>query len=194
MELILIRHGLPVRSHASSDPELSDEGHDQARKVAAWLAHEGADAVWSSPMRRAVQTAQPFAEHLGHSISLHEGVAEFDRHSGSYVPMEELKRENYEAWLAFAQGEHAMDINAFQAEVVAALEEVIAAHPGQKVAVFCHGGVINIWTAHILGMAPRLFFEPGYTSIHRYMCARGGQRNVVTLNERAHLRTPPAAG
>lgn len=193
MELILIRHGLPVRNDESSDPDLSEEGHDQARKVAAWLEHEGADAVWSSPMRRAIQTAQPFADRLGHRISHHEGIAEFDRDSGSYVPMEVLKRENYEAWLAFAKGEHAMDINLFQSTVVAALEEVIAAHPGQRVAVFCHGGVINVWTAHVLGMAPRLFFEPGYTSVHRYMCARGGQRNVVALNERAHLRTATPA-
>jgi probable phosphoglycerate mutase len=37
-------------------------------------------------------------------------------------------------------------------------------------------------------MTPRLFFEPDYTSIHRFMCARSGQRNVVSLNERAHLR------
>ncbi len=188
MELILIRHGLPVRSHESADPELSAEGHDQARKVALWLSHEGADAVWSSPMRRAMQTAQPFADHLGHAISLHEGIAEFDRDSGAYVPMEELKRENYAAWLAMAQGEHDMDIEAFSAAVVSALEEVIAAHPGQRVAVFCHGGVINVWTAHVLGMAPRLFFEPGYSSVHRFMCARAGQRNVVALNERAHLR------
>lgn len=188
MELILIRHGLPVRSDQSSDPELSPEGHDQSRKVADWLTHEGADAVWSSPMRRARQTAAPFAERFGHSINLHQGVAEFDRDSGSYVPMEVLKRENYEAWLAFAKGEHAMDIEAFHDTVVEALESVIAAHPGQRVAVFCHGGVINVWTAYVLGMAPRLFFEPGYTSIHRYMCARAGQRNVLALNERAHLR------
>jgi probable phosphoglycerate mutase len=189
MELILIRHGLPVRSDQSSDPELSAEGHDQAARVAEWLIHEGADAVWSSPMRRAVQTAEPFAAALGHDILRHEGVAEFDRDSGAYLPMEVLKRENYEAWLAFAKGEHAMDIHAFSSAVVGALEEVIAAHPGQRVAVFCHGGVINVWTAHILGMAPRLFFEPGYTSVHRYMCARSGQRNVLALNERAHLRS-----
>jgi len=193
MELILVRHGLPVRNDESSDPDLSPEGHDQAGKVAAWLAHEGADAVWSSPMRRAVQTARPFATHLGHDIVQHEGVAEFDRDSGSYVPMEVLKRENYEAWLAFARGEHAMDIEAFSGAVVAALEEVIAAHPGQRAAVFCHGGVINVWTAHVLGMAPRLFFEPGYASVHRYVCARAGQRNVVALNERAHLRAPAPA-
>ena len=188
MELILIRHGLPVRRDDSADPDLSAEGHDQSRKVADWLAHEGADAVWSSPMRRAVQTAQPFAERFGHAINIHEGVAEFDRDSGAYIPMEVLKRENYEAWLAMATGDHGVDVEAFSAAVVGGLEEMIAAHPGQRVAVFCHGGVINVWTAHVLGMAPRLFFEPGYTSVHRYMCARGGHRNVVALNERAHLR------
>jgi probable phosphoglycerate mutase len=192
MELILIRHGLPERNDASSDPDLSAEGREQSLKVADWLAHEGADAIWSSPMRRAVQTASPFAERLGHQISHHEGVAEFDRDSGSYIPMEVLKRENYEAWLAFAKGEHAMDIELFSKTVVGALEEVIAAHAGQRVAVFCHGGVINVWTAHVLGMAPRLFFEPDYTSVHRYMCARSGQRNVLALNERGHLRAPVA--
>jgi probable phosphoglycerate mutase len=56
------------------------------------------------------------------------------------------------------------------------------------VAVFCHGGVINMWTAHVLGMAPRVFFEADYTSINRFVCARQGQRSVVSLNERAHLR------
>jgi 2,3-bisphosphoglycerate-dependent phosphoglycerate mutase len=54
--------------------------------------------------------------------------------------------------------------------------------------VFCHGGVINMWATHVLGMAPRIFFEADYTSINRFVCARGGQRSVVSLNERAHLR------
>jgi len=102
--------------------------------------------------------------------------------------MEELKRDNYEAWLAFAQGGYQGDISAFQKTVVESLERLIAAHPSKNIAVFCHGGVINVWTAHILGMEPRLFFEPAYTSIHRYRCARGGQRNLVSLNEVAHLR------
>lgn len=193
MELILIRHGLPLRSDDSADPLLSPEGHDQARKVAAWLAHEGADAVWSSPMRRARQTAQPFADHLRREIALHDGVAEYDADGGYYVPLEVLKRENYQAWKTVTSGVDARDLDAFQKKVVAALEEVIAAHPGQRVAVFCHGGVINVWTAHVLGMPARLFFEPGYTSVHRFMCARSGQRNVLALNERAHLRETASA-
>lgn len=189
MELILIRHGLPERRDDTSDPPLSAVGHEQARRVAAWLAPERIDAVFSSTMLRARQTAEPFATAGGHAIDCHDGICEFDRASGTYVPMEELKRDNYAAWLAMATGEHNVDIAGFQAEVVDTLEGIIQANPGdRRVAVFCHGGVINVWTAHILGMAPRLFFQPDYTSIHRYMCARTGQRNVVCLNDRGHLR------
>jgi len=188
MELILIRHGLPERRDDTSDPPLSAVGHDQARRVAAWLRHEPIDAVYSSTMLRARQTAEPFAAHAGHEVSCHDGICEFDRNTGAYVPMEVLKRENYEAWLRMATGEHEIDIATFQRGVVETLEAIVEANAGGRVAVFCHGGVINVWTAHVLGMAPRLFFEPDYTSVHRYMCARTGQRNVLALNERAHLR------
>ncbi len=187
MELILIRHGLPERRQDTSDAPLTEVGHDQARRVARRLARERIDAVFSSPMARAVQTAQPFVDAGGHTLATREGVAEFDRGSGRYVPMEELKREDYAAWRAMAEGDHDVDIEAFQRSVVETLEAIIADHPSQTVAVFCHGGVINVWTAHVLGMTPRLFFEPGYTSIHRYLCARSGQRNIIALNERVHL-------
>ena len=188
MELILVRHGRPERSDATSDPQLSDAGHEQAQRVARWLAADDIEAVWSSPMRRAVQTAEPFAAHAGHAIREHEGVVEFDRASGVYIPTEELKRENYAAWQAMATGGDNVDMGGFQATVVAAMEQIIAAHPGQRVAVFCHGGVINVWAAHVLGLAPRVFFEADYTSVNRFVCARSGQRAVVSLNERAHLR------
>ena len=188
MELILVRHGLPERRDDTADPPLSAQGHEQARRVAAWLADEQVHATHASTMLRARQTAEPFAAQAGHAVTAHEGIVEFDRDSGTYVPMEELKRDNYAAWLRMANGEHKVDVAAFQATVVTALEGLVQAHPGQRIAVFCHGGVINVWTAHVLGMTPRLFFEPDYTSIHRFMCARSGQRNVLSLNERAHLR------
>jgi probable phosphoglycerate mutase len=191
MELILIRHGLPVRSRETSDPPLSEEGHNQARRVAAWLSHERIDSVASSTMHRAVQTAEPLAALMGHEIEAHEGIVELDRNAGSYVPMEELKRDNYEGWQNFvARGRDPESIAAFQKTVVDTLEGIIASNKGRRVAVFCHGGVINVWTAHVLEMTPRLFFEPQYTSLHRYLCAGSGQRNVFSLNEMAHLRVP----
>jgi probable phosphoglycerate mutase len=188
MELILIRHGLPVRSAETSDPPLSEEGHEQARRAARWLSGERIDAVYSSPMRRAVQTAEPLLAACGLPLATDERIVEFDRGSGQYIPMEELKREDYAAWKAMAEGTFDVDIFAFQKEVVTALEEIVAANAGRTAAVFCHGGVVNVWTAHVLKMEARLFFEPGYASIHRYLCARSGERNIVALNERAHLR------
>jgi probable phosphoglycerate mutase len=188
VELILVRHGLPERSDVSSDPPLCAEGLEQARRVGAALAGEKVDAVFASTMRRAIQTAEPYAGAAGHEIRTHEGIVEFDRDSGTYVPLEVLKREDYEAWKAFVQRGQDPSLAAFQQTVVEALESVIAAHRGQTVAVFCHGGVINVWTAHVLGMAPRLFFEPRYASVHRYLCAGSGERNVVSLNDVAHLR------
>jgi probable phosphoglycerate mutase len=193
MELILVRHALPERQHVASgtaDPALSAVGLEQAAKVARWLNAEQIDTVFSSPMQRAKETGQAYVALSGHSIQFHEGIVEFDRHTSSYIPMEELKATDYAAWKAFVDGRYneEVDILAFQDTVVRALESIIARHQGQRVAVFCHGGVINVWAAHVLRMVPRLFFEPNYTSIHRFLCASSGERNVVSLNETAHLR------
>ena len=188
MELILVRHGLPERSEATADPPLSLEGLEQAQSVARWLAPEQVHAVFASTMRRAVQTAQPLAALGGQDLRTHPGIVEFDRGSGRYVPMEILKRDDYAAWKAFVADGYDADIGEFKKVVVEAIEGIIAEHAGKRVAILCHGGVINVWTAHVLGMAPRLFFEPGYASVHRYLCAKSGERNVVSLNERAHLR------
>lgn len=194
MELVLIRHALPERQQIEggrADPPLSQRGIEQARAAADWLRAEQIDAVYSSPMRRARETAEAYASLGGTaSIELRDGLAEFDRHSDTYIPMEELKATDYAAWKAFVDGRYnaEVDILAFQDTVVRTLELLIAANPSRRVAAFCHGGVINVWTAHVLGMAPRLFFEPGYTSLHRYLCASTGERSVVSLNEMAHLR------
>jgi probable phosphoglycerate mutase len=188
MDLVLIRHGLPERREDTADPPLTAEGRDQAERVARLLSSEMIDGVFSSTMIRAIQTAEPYAALSGLPIQQREGIVEFDRGTGQYVPMEVLKRDDYEAWKAFVSGGYQMDINTFQKAVVDTLEDIIATNPSKTVAVFCHGGVINVWTAHILGMAPRLFFEPGYASVHRYLCARSGERNLVSLNERAHLK------
>lgn len=193
MELILVRHGLPERQvldEGRADPPLSETGNAQAQAVAQWLAPEPIDAIYSSTMLRARQTAEPYAERRGLVINEREGIVEFDRHTSSYIPVEELKVEDPEAWRALAEGGYSdhVDLHEFHASVVNTLEQIIAAHSGQTVVVFCHGGVINIWTAHVLGLGPSLFFEPKYTCVNRYLCARTGERNLVSLNETAHLR------
>ena len=97
MKLILIRHGLPVRSDSSADPSLAPQGVRQAEQMARWLHDEGIDALYSSPMRRARETAEPLAALTGLTPRVIEGIAEYDQGSGRYVPMEELKRTDYAA-------------------------------------------------------------------------------------------------
>ena len=73
--------------------------------------------------------------------------------------------------------------------MVPALEGIIHAHSGQRVVVACHGGVINAYLLHILGLpVGRGFYYPNYTSIHRIAASGRGHRSVITVNETSHLR------
>ena len=94
-------------------------------------------------------------------------------------------------WQAMVRGEWtgAGDPEAFHRDVIAGFERIVSAHPGQRVAVICHGGVINAYVSHVLGIAGSVgFFHPEYTSIHRVMAASSGERSLRALNETAHLR------
>ena len=193
MELILIRHGLPERVETQdgtpADPPLSETGHEQARRMADWLQDTAIDFLYSSPMRRAVETAAPLSQSKSLTPQLREGVAEFDRKASHYIPVEQLKQDDYESWQRLMRGETAgVDFDRFADEVVSTLNEIISGHRGQTVAVTCHGGVINAWTAHVLGIPQRMFFNPDYTSISRYMIASSGERTIITVNEHTHLK------
>ena len=188
MELLFIRHGLPLRinegdSDGPADPALSDLGRRQAAALAAWLAEERVDAIWVSPMRRARETAVPLADRLAVPVTVDDDLAEFDRDALSYIPIEELKAANDPRWNEVPERpEH------FHAAVVRAVERIITAHPRQRVAVVCHGGVINAYAGHVLKIDEPLFFLPDYTSVNRILAASSGERSISSLNETAHLR------
>ena len=195
MEIVLVRHGLPLRVELETgiaDPELAAEGHEQAAKMAAYLGVEDVEAVYVSPLRRALETARPLCKVLGLEAVVSEGVAEFDRNSREYVPVEELRATNDPRWEKLLRGEWDgvdEDPSIFKARVVETVEDMIARHPGGRVVVVCHGGVINQYLAHVLGIETHVgFFYPKYTSIHRVMAARSGQRSIVSINEASHLR------
>lgn len=194
MELLLIRHALPVRhapTDGPADPGLAEQGVAQARRLATYLATERLDAVYCSPLRRARQTAQPIADH--HRLDAHvvDGLAEWDRTATEYVPLEELRATDDPRWRALVNGDWEGDESpeVFHERVTDTIERLIARHRGQRIAAVCHGGVINAYLAHVLGLpASTGFFAPNYTSIHRVAAAGTGERSVVTLNETAHLR------
>lgn len=195
MELLLIRHARPVRVEAAgrpADPPLDEVGRRQAGALARWLHDDPIDAVVASPLRRAVETAEPLAAALGLEMTHEEGIVEWDRDHESYIPIEELKANDDPAWIAMREGRWealGIDADSFRDRVVDALDTVAASHPGGRVAVVCHGGVINAYTAAVLGLARILWFEPQYTSISRLLVSRDGVRSLFSLNETGHLRS-----
>ena len=109
------------------------------------------------------------------------------------MPFEELRAIGDPRWEAIARGEfHTPEVDpvAFRKRIVDRIEEIIAAHPGQRLAVFTNTGVICAYTGHILNQpasAP-LWFGPGYASITRVGAARDGRRGIISINETGHVR------
>jgi len=198
VELILVRHAEPVRigpgeqGDGPVDPELTAAGRDQSERLARWLAPDSIDHVITSPLLRARETAAPLVERLGLEAEIDPAITEYDSRSDHYIPVEELRETRDDRWTAMVEGRweefggEAPD--AFRARVLPRMAELAAAHPGERVAVVCHGGVVNVYLADVIGIDRVLWFDPAYTSVSRVKVSREGIRSIATLNETAHLR------
>jgi probable phosphoglycerate mutase len=198
LDLVFVRHAEPVRIVAAegpADPPLTEKGRAQAEAVAEFLGAESFDAIYASPMRRAQETAAAIAAVTGLGIVDEDGIAEYDRKSEFYIPVEELKTTTdpdlRAHWRALAENrleDVVEDAHTFAPRVVESIRRIIADHAGQRVVAVCHGGVINVALADVLGLDRSLFFLPEYASVHRVAASRKGIKTVVSMNETAHLR------
>jgi broad specificity phosphatase PhoE len=188
MQVLMIRHGRPETRSGDSDPDLCDAGRKQARDLSAFLSRSGVARLVSSPLRRALQTAEPTAQALGLDIAVIDGLAEADRFGTSYRSVEELRREP-EAWrqfLADPVGFLGADPVAFRREVLSAFETVLA-DAATRVAVFTHGLPINVVLSHALGLDRITHFVPHYCSISRLNGDSLDRLSVISVNETTFL-------
>jgi len=196
MEIVLVRHALPVRVDATpdgapADPGLAPRGVEQAARLVAALAADDVTALYTSPARRARETAAPLEQALAMTAEVEEGIAEFDAQDTSYVPVEELKAAGDPRWKALLSGDlysAGVDPVAFRARVVEAVERIAARHPGGRAVLFSHAGAINAATGSVLAQGRTIWFAPAYCSITRIGAARDGRRGLVSLNETGHVR------
>ena len=196
MEIVLVRHALPVRidgtdDGAPADPSLAERGLLQAKRVVDALAGQQIQAIYTSPAARARATAAPLEQAMGLTAVVEAGLAEFDTADTSYVPIEELKAEGDPRWKALMRGDlygPGIDPVAFRARVVVAVEAIIARHPGGRAVLFSHAGTINAYAGHVVGQPKAIWFPPAYASLSRIGAARDGRRGVTSLNETAHVR------
>jgi probable phosphoglycerate mutase len=200
-DILLVRHGqsgayvdgtLFALIDGQGDPPLSAEGEQQARKVGARLAHQDVDAIYVSTMRRTAQTAAPLAGELGLSPTVDAGLREvhlgdweggvFRKNVAEGHPIA-LRMMAEERWDVIPGAEPA---EAFASRVRRAIERIAAAHPGQRVAAFTHGGVIGQALALATGSRPFAFTGAENASISRLVIT--ADRWIVRgYNDTAHL-------
>ena len=195
MDLLLVRHAEPERIDAGlgvpADPPLTERGREQAARLAAWLAPERVDHIVTSPKRRSVDTAIPVAQALGLEVEVLDDLREYDADADEYIPVEHMREAKDDRWFAMIEGRWedygGEPVHTFRGRVVPCIEQLVDRHPGDRVIVVSHGGIINVYLADMLGIEPPVWCHPEYTSISRVAAARSGERSLVTLNETAHL-------
>ncbi|MCP3714321.1 MULTISPECIES: histidine phosphatase family protein [unclassified Paraburkholderia] len=158
-QILFIRHGETdwnriKRIQGHIDIPLAESGVAQAQQLGARLSKEaqsGArlDAIWSSDLLRAQQTAQPIAEALGLPVQLTEGLRErnygaFQGHDSDEIadrfPDEYAHWQTRDPGFAPPEGESQRE---FYHRVLHALEPILAMHPGGRIACVAHGGVLD---------------------------------------------------
>ncbi len=198
-EVLLIRHGRSADvvpgSAESLDPPLHGEGVEQARLLDERLAGKRIDAVYSSHLARARQTAAPLAARRESSVTIFEDLeevrlgdwakGEFRRRVATRDPewLEWTKRRTWDG-VPGAEGDAA-----FRERVSTVVDSLAERHRGGTIAVVVHGGVIGTYLAHALTMPYSLWMSCENTSISVVRIGADGV-HVITVNDTHHLFDP----
>lgn len=164
--LYLIRHGATTASaedrfSGGTDVDLSKEGQWQAGCLAKRLADDHISAVYCSPMRRTLETAQIVSQPMGLTPQAREGLREI--HHGRWETLRRAEVEaqyplEYAAWqedpFTFAPqgGESGVMV---MARALPVIREIVVSHPEQTVAVVSHKATIRLIICSLLGFDAR---------------------------------------
>jgi 2,3-bisphosphoglycerate-dependent phosphoglycerate mutase len=166
-EIWLVRHGDCYEDMAEgADPPLSATGRRQAERLAERVRRVGAIAIYSSPYRRAVETARILGDRV--------------REDSRLVEIElELGEDN------------SLDFKETPTSVVgrmrAAIDDIVAAHPGEHVVVVTHGVALMAYVTDVLRLEPgQLRLLPYFTSVS-VVRALGDRRMVGGIADTSHL-------
>lgn len=187
--ILLIRHGendwVGSNRLAGRTPGvyLNDKGVQQAQALADLLCEQPIQAVFSSPLERCMQTAEPLAQRFGLPVMSEEGVIEVDYGEWRGQNLKDLAKEpawkmvqHYPSSFRFPNGETLQEV---QHRAVATLNQIHQAHPNQTVAIFSHGDVIRTTLAYYLGTHIDLFQRIAISTASVSVVALTNQRPMV---------------
>jgi uncharacterized phosphatase len=201
-----IRHGETEWNAAGrlcgrTDVPLSDAGRRQAQLLALRLKPIPFEALYSSPLRRALETATILGRAIGREAVADPRLVELSYGAWEGRTYEESRRANpdvYRAWerdpgsVAPPEGESGEQLIV---RVKPFLADVVQRHPSGNVAVVCHRTVSRLLACHIMGVPLREYRKriPMDNAALNIFETREGKWHVVALNDSSHLTVPIAA-
>lgn len=166
--VFLVRHGATTltvedRFAGETDVPLSEDGREQARRLAARLADEKVKSVFASPLGRTVETARILAAPLGCAVQTRDGLREI-----SHGRWEQLTRREVEERFPEEAAEWERDPYTFApvggesglmvtARALPVLIEVVRQHAGETVLVVSHKATIRLLVSSLLGFDARRY-------------------------------------
>ena len=199
--LYLVRHA--VTEHTGKklsgwmeDIPLSDEGRGEALAVAERLSDQKLDAVFSSPIDRTLQTAQPIAERHDLPIATSKALGEVEYGKWTDRSLKVLARTKLWAqvqrWPSAARFPDGETLREVQVRVVGEIERIVGEYPRGRVCVVSHGDPIKLICAHYLGvhidLFQRIVVAPASVSV---VAVSGSGPAILALNS---LSGPVASG
>jgi broad specificity phosphatase PhoE len=197
--VVLLRHGETEwnrveRFRGRIDVELNQMGQRQALAVARRLSAWQIEAIYSSPMKRALQTAQPVAEACGLDVAILEETIDVDYGAWAGLSAEEARAlypEVYGTWVhtplltQFPQGENLQQV---QTRSWSALEETCSAHEGGAILLVSHVVVNRVLICAALGLVDDAFWKIGQDNAAiSVLEGANGHYRVLLLNDTCHL-------
>src|SRR5262245_8529150 len=169
--IVLVRHGetdwnRDNRFQGHADPPLNDRGRVQARELALEIRRERFASAFTSPLRRALETAEILVAGLGVDVMLDPDFKEADVGSWSGLTRDDVApgfRTGSARWLEYGHGgDDGETYDELGARVVSGLLRIAVSHEGETVLAVTHGGPIR----SALAAAERVPFDEARRSIH----------------------------
>ena len=163
-EILLARHGetdwnRESRFQGHADPPLNELGRRQAAQLAEALAGQELAAAYTSPLRRARETAEVIATRHGLPAVPVEGLREVDVGSWQALTRDEVEHrfpKQFRRWLDYGQGwDDGETYDEMAKRAIAALEQLAARHDGERIVAVTHGGPIRAALAKAAGISHR---------------------------------------
>lgn len=198
--ILLIRHGQTAANvegvfRGRLDLELDDIGRKQAEALAEEVARRAASVLYTSPMKRAVQTAEPIAQLLGVDAVVSEAFIDVDFGEWQGMHHKEVGEkwpEIYATWsvrpgdITFPGGENLEQVCR---RVAAGIEQLVRRHPGATVAVVSHRVPCRVLLCHVLGLSVNCFWNimQDTACLNAFHTSERGWV-IDVINDTCHLR------